>query len=123
MYELLAQPGQSTLRDSQYSTGYTPFFGGFKVVSSALAIRDCRHVHHHHQWRYSPEPGLGPPFGFRDRYITMWVISSIIKLVLVILIQPPGTSSSEAGETRVRNMAAEFCLRASIVLVGFFNMT
>jgi hypothetical protein len=31
-------------------------------------------------------------------------------------------SSSEAGETRVRNMAAEFCRRASIVLVGFFNM-
>jgi hypothetical protein len=31
-------------------------------------------------------------------------------------------SSSEAGETRVRNMAAEFCRRVPIVLVGFFNM-
>jgi hypothetical protein len=31
-------------------------------------------------------------------------------------------SSSEAGETRVRNMAAEFCRRGPIVLVGFFNM-
>jgi hypothetical protein len=31
-------------------------------------------------------------------------------------------SSSEAGETRVRNMAAEFCRRAPIVLVGFFNV-
>jgi hypothetical protein len=30
-------------------------------------------------------------------------------------------SSSEAGETRVRNMA-DFCRRAPIVLVGFFNM-
>jgi hypothetical protein len=30
-------------------------------------------------------------------------------------------SSSEAGETRVRNMA-EFCRRAPIVLVGFFYM-
>jgi hypothetical protein len=47
------------------------------------------------------------------RYITMWVISPTINLVLVILIQPPETSSSEAGETRVRNMAAEFCLQAS----------
>jgi hypothetical protein len=37
-----------------------------------------------------------------------------------ILIRLP--SSSEAGEMRVRNMAAEFCRRASIVLVGFFNM-
>jgi hypothetical protein len=36
-----------------------------------------------------------------------------------ILIRLP--SSSEAGESRVRNMA-EFCRRASIVLVGFFNM-
>jgi hypothetical protein len=55
------------------------------------------------------------------KYVTMWVISPTINLVLVILIQPPETSSggatidisSEAGETRVRNMAAEFCLRAS----------
>jgi hypothetical protein len=31
-----------------------------------------------------------------------------------ILIRLP--SSSEAGETRVRNMAAEFCRRAAIVL-------
>jgi hypothetical protein len=31
-------------------------------------------------------------------------------------------SSSEGGETRVRNMAAEFWRRAPIVLVGFFNM-
>jgi hypothetical protein len=37
-----------------------------------------------------------------------------------ILIRLP--SSSEAGETRVRNMSAEFCRRAPIVLVGFFNM-
>jgi hypothetical protein len=36
-----------------------------------------------------------------------------------VLIRLP--SSSEAGETRVRNMA-EFCRRARIVLVGFFNM-
>jgi hypothetical protein len=36
-----------------------------------------------------------------------------------ILIRLP--SSSEAGETRVRNMA-EFCRRVPIVLVGFFNM-
>jgi hypothetical protein len=43
----------------------------------------------------------------------MWVISPTISLVLVILIQPPETSSSEAGETRVRNMAAKFCLQAS----------
>jgi hypothetical protein len=31
-------------------------------------------------------------------------------------------SSSEAGETRVRELDAEFCLRAPIVLVGFFYM-
>jgi hypothetical protein len=68
----------------------------------------------HYQWRYSPESGLGLPYGFRDRYITMWVISPTISLVLVILIQPPETSSSEACETRVRNMVAEFCLRASV---------
>jgi hypothetical protein len=37
-----------------------------------------------------------------------------------ILIRLP--YNSEAGETRVRNMAAEFCRRAPIVLVGFFNM-
>jgi hypothetical protein len=37
-----------------------------------------------------------------------------------ILIRLP--SSSEAGETRVRNMAAEFCRRAPLVLVEFFNM-
>jgi hypothetical protein len=29
------------------------------------------------------------------------------------VVEPPYTSSSEAGETRVRNMAAEFCRRAS----------
>jgi hypothetical protein len=44
--------------------------------------------HHHHQWRYSPELGLGLPLGFRDN-ITMWVISPTIDLILVILIQPP----------------------------------
>jgi hypothetical protein len=56
-------------------------------------------IHHRHQWRYSPESGLGLPYGFRDRYITMWVISPTINLVLVILIiliQPPDTSSGEA---------------------------
>jgi hypothetical protein len=37
-----------------------------------------------------------------------------------ILISLP--SSSKAGETRVRNMAVEFCRRVPIVLVGFFNM-
>jgi hypothetical protein len=37
-----------------------------------------------------------------------------------ILIRLP--TSSEAGETRVRNMAAEFCRRAPIVFVGFFYM-
>jgi hypothetical protein len=47
------------------------------------------------------------------RYITMWVISPTINLILVILIRLPETSSSEAGETRVRNKATEFCLRAS----------
>jgi hypothetical protein len=36
-----------------------------------------------------------------------------------ILIRLP--SSSEAGETRVRNMA-KFCRRVPIVLVGFFYM-
>jgi hypothetical protein len=29
------------------------------------------------------------------------------------VVKPPQTSSSEAGEIRARNMAAEFCLRAS----------
>jgi hypothetical protein len=38
----------------------------------------------------------------------------------LILIRLP--SSSKEGETRVRNMAAEFCRRVPIVLVGFFNM-
>jgi hypothetical protein len=37
-----------------------------------------------------------------------------------ILIRLP--SSSEAGETQVKNMATEFCRRTLIVLVGFFNM-
>jgi hypothetical protein len=32
-------------------------------------------------------------------------------------------SSSEAGETRVRNMAAEFCRPVPIALVGFFYMS
>jgi hypothetical protein len=54
------------------------------------------HHYHHHQWRYSPESGLGLPYGFRDRYITMCVISPTINLVLAILIQPPETSSGEA---------------------------
>jgi hypothetical protein len=31
-------------------------------------------------------------------------------------------SSSEATETRVRNIAAEFFRRAPVALVGFFNM-
>jgi hypothetical protein len=53
-------------------------------------------THHHHHWRYSPESGLGLPYRFRDRYITMWVISPTINLVLVILIQPPEISSGEA---------------------------
>jgi hypothetical protein len=51
------------------------------------------HHHHHHQSRCSPESGLGLPYRFRDRYITMWVISPTINLVLIILIQPPETSS------------------------------
>jgi hypothetical protein len=55
------------------------------------------HHHHHHQWRYNPESDLGLPYGFRDRYITMWVISPTINLVLVILIQPPETYSGEAS--------------------------
>jgi hypothetical protein len=54
------------------------------------------HHHHHNQWRYSPESGLGLPYRFRDRYITMWVISRTINLVLIILIQPPETYSGEA---------------------------
>jgi hypothetical protein len=37
-----------------------------------------------------------------------------------IMIRLP--SSSEEGETRVRKMAAKFCRRAPIVLVGFFYM-
>jgi hypothetical protein len=52
--------------------------------------------HHHHQWHYSPESGLVLPYGFRDRYITMWVISPTINLILVILNQPPETSSGKA---------------------------
>jgi hypothetical protein len=76
---------------------------------------------HHHQWCYSPESGLGLPYGFCDRYITTWVISPTSNLVLVILIQPPETSSDEAtitssskaGETQVRNMATKFYLRTS----------
>jgi hypothetical protein len=39
-----------------------------------------------------------------------------------ICLQSQLTSSGEADETQVRNMAAEFCGRASIMLVGFFNM-
>jgi hypothetical protein len=35
--------------------------------------------HHHHQSHYSPESGLGLPYGFRDD-ITMWVISPTINL-------------------------------------------
>jgi hypothetical protein len=54
------------------------------------------HHHHHHQWHYSPESGLGLPYGFRDRYITIWIISPTINLIIVILIQPPETSSGEA---------------------------
>jgi hypothetical protein len=51
-------------------------------------ITELHHNHHHHQWRHSPESGLGLPCGFRDRYITKWVISPTINLLLVILIQP-----------------------------------
>jgi hypothetical protein len=63
------------------------------IVMSTTLVPNYHH--HHHQWRYSPESGLGLPYGFRDRYITMWVISPTINLVLVILIQPE-TSSGEA---------------------------
>jgi hypothetical protein len=65
------------------------------VFVSGFAMGKCvkveseyeeKHHHHHHQWRYSPESGLGLPYGFRDRYITMWVISPTTNLVLVILI-------------------------------------
>jgi hypothetical protein len=63
----------------------------------AEAVNFCaRYIvchHHHHQWRYSPESGLGLPYGFRDR---MWIISPTINLVLVILIQLSETSSGEA---------------------------
>jgi hypothetical protein len=52
--------------------------------------------HHHHQWHYSPESELGLPYGFRDRYITMWVVSPTINLILVILIRPSETSSGKA---------------------------
>jgi uncharacterized membrane protein len=41
---------------------------------------------HHHQWRYSPESGLGLPYGFRDRYFTMWVISPTISQTSIVLI-------------------------------------
>jgi hypothetical protein len=54
------------------------------------------HHHHHHQWRYSPESDFGLPYGFRDRYITMRVISPTINLILVILIQ---TETSSGGVT------------------------
>jgi hypothetical protein len=53
------------------------------------------HIHRHYQWHYSPESGLGLPYGFRDD-ITMWAISPTSDLVLVILIRPPETSSGEA---------------------------
>jgi hypothetical protein len=65
--------------------------------------------------------------------VTYWLLLFVVYLTTLfqclrlysvdfysILIRLP--SSSEAGETRVRNMAAEFCLRVPIVLVGFFNM-
>jgi hypothetical protein len=61
-----------------------------------------------------PRGGPWPPLRVSwPVYITMYIISPTINLVLVIPIYPPETSSSEAGEKRVRNMAAEFCLRAS----------
>jgi hypothetical protein len=37
--------------------------------------------------------------------------------ILILLLEP---SSNEADETRVRKMAAEFCRRVPIMLVGFF---
>jgi hypothetical protein len=43
-------------------------------------ILKLHHHHHHHQWHCSPESGLGLPNGFRDRFITMWVISHTINL-------------------------------------------
>jgi hypothetical protein len=60
------------------------------------------------------------------RYIRCEVISPTINLVLATWYDHQGhlqtPPSGGAGETRVRNMAAEFCRRALIVLVGFFNM-
>jgi hypothetical protein len=65
----------------------------------------------------------------RLRYLLLFVVylttlSQYLRLYSVdfysSLIRLP--SSSEAGETRVRNMAAEFCRGVPIVLVGFFNM-
>jgi hypothetical protein len=59
-----------------------------------------------------PRPGLGPPYGFSwwFRYERCGVISPTINLVLVILIRPSETSSSNyqrlswrSRETRVRN--------------------
>jgi hypothetical protein len=91
-------------------------YGNCCTVVTNLKNMNSKNIcqyHHHHQWHCSPELGLGLPYGFRDD-ITIWVLNPTIDLVLVILIRPPETSSSEAGETRVRNIAAEFCLRVSI---------
>jgi hypothetical protein len=66
--------------------------------------------------------GLGLPYGFHDSLVYYDVgYQPHDPPVLVMLIQPPETSSgavttecgSETGETRVRNMTAEFCLQAS----------
>jgi hypothetical protein len=78
------------------------------------------------------QPGLGLGLPLRVfvmvKYVRCEVISPTINLVLDILIRPPRNllakpaDSGEAGDTRARNMAAEFCRRASIMLVGFLNM-
>jgi hypothetical protein len=72
------------------------------------------HNHHHQQWHCSPESGLGLPSGFRDD-ITMCVISPTIDLILVTLIR----HQRHLVAKQVNHgweMAAEFCLRASVML-------
>jgi hypothetical protein len=76
------------------------------------------------------QTGPWPPFsGFMIVYSTMWGYQRHDRPILDTLIQPLETSSNNyqrlsrrSRETRVREMAAKFCRRASIVLVGLFYM-
>jgi hypothetical protein len=87
------------------------------AASSSDSVGVCRSLKVKNRLSSSSSSSL-----FNDAFLasqTIYTIYIYILSILSILIRLP--SSSETGETQVRNMA-EFCRRAPLVLGGFFNV-